>query len=922
MISEAIIEMEYMSAQDAAQKWGITKRRVQILCASNRIDNAVRVGNMWLLPVTAEKPVDGRIREKKTNDVKITKNPIRLARNNIKAITIQGIHKLLITGISYNEAKILFVSLFASELLSFYITKSGCSEQLLRINQSLEKITEHSINEDKTTEEIRESIQAFIKKNIFCCDDALSWCYQYANKIEPDAKYNNTQFFTEKYMITSIVDSIHIQFRKKILDPACGGGNFLLYCLDILADTFSTNFENKECIKNKLQSVLSKLNGYEIDRTLAVVASINLRLKCLALLTDAGCKVNIDDFESFSPNVFYPMETVVAGALEIIKSNTMLAKVGVPFVFESKQVFANVDVIVTNPPFQTIKGMPENLKDYLKAEYPNSKCDMCNAFIELSYELIEKDGIVGLVTQNSWMYLDSFVELRKTILSTCTIDQIWELGSNAFYDLSGEKSNVALLLYRKTLPGSKNSVRLTSLKTMELAAKENLLSSQEDDRMYTQTIMQCEIYKNEGSRFDMISSMGLRKLLLSSKRYEEFAVPMQGTSTGNAKKLIDFYWHHINDKEWILVSKGGGYSRWIGLNHYCVKWGKAGEYIKATKGSAIRNVNYFNQTQLVFSDTGTSGLNVRELLPNQIFVASGPGIRIKSGKINSHLALLNSRLAAYYIRLLSPKLTIAAGYIAKLPVHADILESALLEEYGIRCVEVKRHRLSKRPCNIEFSPVHPSEDFNYEKEAYHWFLEDIEDEWVQLQLENKIDEYIFSYMGLSEDDISVIDSFIGSKKVLSSDCSEKISHQALTDALKKNLDSNCTVFRTKVDKRSLGCDGILEFLSQKYNVSCELIHKFIFEEKFYPTFLKEQYEGLYLHAMIMSALGYPYKMISLSLQELTQQLGITQKVQMEMIKTWIRTKFNHIHFDAMLKSPIFEYNQNIDAIVCRKETNG
>ena len=32
--------MNYMSAQDAAEKWGITKRRVQLLCASNRIDNA------------------------------------------------------------------------------------------------------------------------------------------------------------------------------------------------------------------------------------------------------------------------------------------------------------------------------------------------------------------------------------------------------------------------------------------------------------------------------------------------------------------------------------------------------------------------------------------------------------------------------------------------------------------------------------------------------------------------------------------------------------------------------------------------------------------------------------------------------------------------------------------------------------------
>lgn len=914
-----VIGMEYMSAQEAADKWGITKRRVQILCASDRINNAVRVGNMWILPATAEKPADGRIKEKKTNDVKVPKNPIRIARNNIKTVTLQGMQKLLLTGFSHNEAKLSLLAFFASELVAFYINKSGSSANMMRINRSLEKITGYSISEDKTTEEIRVSIQACIRENTFCCDDALSWCYQYANKLEPDAKYSNTQFFTEKYMITSIVDSIHIQLRKKVLDPACGGGNFLLYCLDILADTCIDTFESKEHGRNKLQAVLSKLNGYEVDRELAIVASINLRLKCLSLLVDAGCEVDIDDFVSFIPNIFYPVETTVAGALEIMKLNPTLAKVGVSSHFESKQVFVDVDTVVTNPPFQTIKGMPEDLKDYLKEEYPNSKCDMCNAFIELSYELISKDGIVGLVTQNSWMYLDSFVELRKTMLLTCTIDQIWELGSNAFYDLTGEKSNVALLLYRKTLPNRKSGVRLTSLKTMELSAKEALLSSGEDDSVYTQTIMQNEIYENEGSRFDMISSSGLRKLLLSSKRYEEFAVPMQGTSTGNAKELIDYYWNHINDEDWVLVSKGGGYSRWIGLNHYCVKWGKDGKYIKATKGSAIRNANYFNQTQMVFSDTGTSGLNVRELLPKQIFVASGPGIRIKSGKANSHLALLNSRLASYYIRLLSPKLTIAAGYIAKLPVLSDILESTLLEECSAQCIEVKRHRLTKRPCNIEFIPIWPYEDFNYEKEAYRWFLEDIEDEWTQLQLENKIDEYIFAKMGLSEDDISVIDSFIGTKKVFSSVCSEDVTHQVLEEALKKNLDFNCNVSRTKVDKRSLGCDGILEFLSQKCGVSCERIHKCVFEERFYPSVLKERYEGLYLHAMVMSALGYPYKMTSLSLNELAQRIGITQNIQTESIKTWIITEFNRTHFDAMLKSPVFEYDRDIDMIVCRKE---
>lgn len=60
-IREGIDEaMEYMSAPQAAEKWGISERRVQILCKENRIPGASKLGYMWLIPKDAEKPVDGR----------------------------------------------------------------------------------------------------------------------------------------------------------------------------------------------------------------------------------------------------------------------------------------------------------------------------------------------------------------------------------------------------------------------------------------------------------------------------------------------------------------------------------------------------------------------------------------------------------------------------------------------------------------------------------------------------------------------------------------------------------------------------------------------------------------------------------------------------------------------------------------------
>lgn len=52
----------YMTAQQAAEKWGISDRRVRILCAEGKIFGAVREGRSWMLPADAKKPEDGRFR--------------------------------------------------------------------------------------------------------------------------------------------------------------------------------------------------------------------------------------------------------------------------------------------------------------------------------------------------------------------------------------------------------------------------------------------------------------------------------------------------------------------------------------------------------------------------------------------------------------------------------------------------------------------------------------------------------------------------------------------------------------------------------------------------------------------------------------------------------------------------------------------
>lgn len=62
--------LSFISAKEAAEKWNISQRRVSVLCSENRINGAMMVGNMWIIPSNAEKPIDKRtVRYEKSKSV-------------------------------------------------------------------------------------------------------------------------------------------------------------------------------------------------------------------------------------------------------------------------------------------------------------------------------------------------------------------------------------------------------------------------------------------------------------------------------------------------------------------------------------------------------------------------------------------------------------------------------------------------------------------------------------------------------------------------------------------------------------------------------------------------------------------------------------------------------------------------------------
>ena len=892
---------QYISAQDAANKWGITKRRVQNLCVANRIPGAFKLGKMWVIPAEASKPKDLRVRDR-TEEAIPPGVSIRKARRALKDVVETSITEFCNLGLSPMEAMQTLIVIFASMLLEPLSIDSSCCLT------SCEEFFGFELN-IRVSDSVKANISNYISEYNKCLDDSLSWVYQFATKKSTDFKYNDTQFFTEKYMINTLVDSVHIDKESKIIDPACGGGNFLLYSFSSFVEqvTATDVFE-------RAAFALAHLYGYEIDSFLACVGAFNLKLKALKYVRSER-EICIDEFKNLHPLVFYPKYESVPGFLDTEWEKQYVINCDNREELQLVDAFDGASVVVTNPPFRTIKGMPLEQKVYLQRFYPMAKCDMCNAFIERVMKVLPVGGKAAMVTQNSWMYLDSFTPLRKKLLKNYTINCIWELGSNAFYDLSGEKANVVLITVTKKAPEKNHKIELRLMRNMGI---ERIESALEEGTVQPLHVNQVDVLKNRESRFDMVSTDHLKSLHTTCDQYKSFAIPMQGTSTGDAKSLIDYYWKHIGDKNWILVSKGGGYSRFEGLNSYSVKWGKDGEYIKNTKGSAIRNAKYFDKTQLVFSDTGTAGLNVRVLLPGQIFVASGPGIRITKGKKLAHLAFLNSRFSAFYVRLLSPKLTIAAGYIGRIPVTERILNSSELEMYAMTCLKSKKHRLSKRPNNYEFSYVIHPEGYTIVDIAKKWFLEDIKDEWIQLLNEQKIEDYISAEMNLTQEDKQAIDDYIGRRIIMAN---EAIKEFELTEAdVKGILGYDCFPRRTKSSKKSLGSDGLLEYVSQAKMISCERVCSEL-ETRF--IWFEENYTDLYVHSLIMSALKFKEDNIeNISIEMLLSEMGLVDIIDRSFALMWIESKFDTVHSAIFAGRPIYHYEDPKNRIIKRIERVG
>ena len=753
-----------------------------------------------------------------------------------------------------------------------------------------------------------EQIQAIYKQlkeieiGTFSCDNTISWLYQSLKKglekaaFEKIGKSNNkikgkdllytTQFFTDEYMVKFLVDSCLQENQDNItnivfVDPALGGGNFLTYAFVALFSWYKINTRQSPVeIINKIIS--DQLLGYDLDAHMPIIAKLSLYINIVARV--GLLEINsISYYGGKSKDVLgFMAKTISSESKHNLNFQKHLNKIT-----HSK----NQIIYITNPPFMGKRDMEPVLKNELLNSYPQCKGDLCFSFMYKLMTTLREQDILALVSQNGWMNLSSLKKLRENILDHYYVHSCADLGSNAFFAINGEKTNIVLTIIT---PKKANKIsNFYNLKGLSYSNKKEYLANKNLLSLVKFSVNQEKFRANPSYEFsyELVNSfMSLNSL----DQYSYYANPMQGSSTGNNESFVKYAWESVtNSKEWKLVSKGGGFSRWQGLNIYKVKWGKKGELIINNPGSAIRNLKEIPFTELVYSDTGTLGLNVRLLLKKQVFIASGPGIKVLKGNKYCHMAFLNSKIATCLLKIKNPKFTISAGYIGKLPVKEEILTSKEIAKRAKQAIKSKEEILQSKLPNIEFSHKDYSAITDIETYIDDVILTDIKNYKTIAVAEAEINTQILNIYKFNDIQYKLITEMIGhtpSKKI-------NVSIEYFDQYISSILNECCMPISRKLNGCITGSDNILEMLSYEYNASISSIYNFILQNIRQLKNLRKKYKVDLIHKLILEVCGF---------ESIT---GSFNTVSCDDILSLIENKYNY------LQSSLCINNETIEIII-------
>ena len=350
------------------------------------------------------------------------------------------------------------------------------------------------------------------------------------------------------------------------------------------------------------------------------------------------------------------------------------------------------NVVVTNPPYMGLSNGNAKLSTFAKKHYPDSKADLFAVFIERCYNFTKTNGYQAMITQQAWMFLSSFENLRQK-LQYLTIINMVHLGSRAFEEIGGEVvQTTSFVLKNKYINNYKGAYcRLIEPTTQQ--GKEDMFIAGINRYEAPQT----NFSKIPGSPIAYWVSRDFLKNFQSMDNVGKYINPRIGLITGNNDRFLRLWTEvkffrigfNINDvqtsidsnKKWFPYQKGGDNRYWYGNIEYIINWENDGYEVKFNNdyNGRVRSHNYNGEysfiTCLTWNSVTSGNFSCRFVPKGFLFDAAGPICKVLDKKnIYLFLGFLNTKISQIYLSIINPTINFHPGYIEAIPFSLKFIE--------------------------------------------------------------------------------------------------------------------------------------------------------------------------------------------------------------------------------------------------------
>lgn len=439
------------------------------------------------------------------------------------------------------------------------------------------------------------------------------------------------------------------------------------------------------------------------------------------------------------------------------------------------------DVVFTNPPYVSARKMNAEMSRFLKENYKNAKGDLYAAFIQRCLELTSEDGLVGMLTMHSFMFISSYEKLRAQLSDTAVIDTVAHYGPGLFaVGNPGTLQTAAFVLRREAFEEKRREARgvyFRLVKEPDADAKRQAFeqalaryrSGESDPRVYL--YRQGDFAAIPGSPWVYWITPGLRRLFLTLPKLNDISTPRQGLATADNARFLRFWWEvgapglernssdareaESSGKRWFPYMKGGSFQRWYGNQEYCVNWGRDGSEVKEYICEAYpylngkwqwvaKNTDFYFRRGVTYSYL-TAGAFSARLSPGG-FIFDVAGSSLFPEDIPLVLALLNSTFAQFALKLINPTVNFQVGDLARLPVPRH--SSDRLRQLVEQAIELARQDSQEDETTYDF--IAPP--------AWPDGVQRVTDRHRQLaEVEKEIDEEVYRLYEISPEDRKAIE---------------------------------------------------------------------------------------------------------------------------------------------------------------------